>query len=43
MKTQLNGYIVEDEDAALYRLFGYVVCSPADIRRAVVRIRPARR
>lgn len=35
MKTQLNGYIVADEDAWLYRLFGYAVCSPADIRRAV--------
>lgn len=35
MRTQLNGYIVSDEDAPFYRFFGYVVCSPADIRRAV--------
>lgn len=35
MRTQLNGYIVADEDAWLYRFFGYVVCSPADIRKAV--------
>ncbi len=35
MRTQLNGYIVADEDAWLYRFFGYVVCSPADIRQAV--------
>lgn len=35
MKTQLNGYIVADEDALLYRWFGYSVSCPADIRRAV--------
>lgn len=35
MRTQLNGYIVADEDAALYRWSGYAVCSPADIRKAV--------
>ncbi len=35
MRTQLNGYIVSDEDAGLYRLFGYSVSCPADIRRAV--------
>lgn len=35
MRTQLNGYIVADEDAWIYRLFGYTVCSPGDIRRAV--------
>lgn len=35
MRTQLNGYIVADEDAWIYRLFGYTVYSPGDIRRAV--------
>lgn len=35
MRTQLNGYIVVDEDAWLYRLFGYTICCPADIRAAV--------
>ena len=36
MRTQLNGYIVADEDAWVYRLFGYIVCCPADIRKAVM-------
>ena len=35
MRTQLNGYIVADEDAWIYRLFGYTVCSPQSIRDAV--------
>lgn len=35
MRTQLNGYLVSDEDALLYRWFGYSVSCPADIRRAV--------
>lgn len=35
MRTQLNGYIVADEDAMIYRWFGYSVSSPADIRKAV--------
>lgn len=35
MRTQLNGYIVADEDAWIYRFFGYTVSSPGDIRRAV--------
>lgn len=35
MRMQLNGYIVADSDAWLYRLFGYSVSSPADVRRAV--------
>lgn len=35
MRTQLNGYIVEDDDAGIYRFFGYSVCSPGDIRKAV--------
>lgn len=35
MRTQMNGYIVADEDAWLYRWFGYQVCSPQDIRQAL--------
>ena len=35
MRTQLNGYIVADEDVRIYRFFGYSVCSPGDIRKAV--------
>lgn len=35
MRTQMNGYIVADEDAWIYRWFGYQVCSPQDIRRAL--------
>lgn len=35
MRTQLNGYIVADADAEIYRWWGYPVCSPADIRQAV--------
>ncbi len=35
MRTQMNGYIVADGDAWIYRLFGYSVCSPCDIRKAV--------
>lgn len=35
MRTQLNGYIVADEDAWLYRLFGYLVSSPQDVRTAL--------
>lgn len=35
MRAQLNGYIVADEDAWVYRFFGYTVSSPGDIRRAV--------
>lgn len=35
MRTQLNGYIVEDDDAWIYRLFGYTVCSPQSIRDAL--------
>ena len=31
----MNGYIVADEDAWIYRFFGYQVCSPQDIRRAL--------
>lgn len=41
MRTQLNGYIVADEDAWLYRLFGYTVCCPADIRKAVAENPPS--
>lgn len=35
MRTQMNGYIVADEDAWIYRWFGYPVCSPQDIRQAI--------
>lgn len=35
MRTQMNGYIVADEDAWIYRFFGYQVCSPRDIRQAL--------
>ncbi len=35
MRTQMNGYIVADEDAWIYRWFGYQVCSPQDIRQAL--------
>lgn len=35
MRTQLNGYIVADGDAQLYRLFGYQVCSPQNVRQAL--------
>lgn len=35
MRTQLSGYIVEDDDAWIYRLFGYTVCSPQNIRDAL--------
>lgn len=35
MRTQINGYIVADEDAWIYRWAGYQVCSPQDIRRAI--------
>ena len=40
MRTQISGYIVADDDAWLYRLFGYVVCSPKDIRQAVAKNPP---
>ena len=35
MRTQINGYIVADEDAWIYRWAGYQVCSPRDIRQAI--------
>ena len=35
MRTQLNGYIVADDDAEIYRWYGYNVSSPADIRQAL--------
>ena len=31
----MNGYIVGDEDAGIYRSFGYQVCSPQDVRQAL--------
>lgn len=35
MRTQLNGYIVADDDAEVYRLFGYTVVAPQDLRQAI--------
>ena len=35
MRTQLNGFVVPDADAEIYRWWGYPVCCPADIRKAV--------
>lgn len=35
MRAQMNGYIVADEDAEIYRMFGYRVVSPADVRDAI--------
>lgn len=35
MRTQMNGYIVADADAWIYRFFGFQVCSPQDIRQAL--------
>ena len=31
----MNGYIVADEDAGIYRFFGYQVYSPQDVRQAL--------
>lgn len=35
MRVPLNGYIVMDEDAFIYRYFGFVVFTPKDIRAAI--------
>lgn len=35
MRTQMNGYVVADEDAELYRWCGYTVISPQDVRQAI--------
>ena len=35
MRTQMNGYVVSDDDAELYRFFGYGVVSPRDVRQAI--------
>ncbi|HWS43303.1 MAG TPA: head maturation protease, ClpP-related [Pseudoflavonifractor sp.] len=35
MRSQMNGYIVADADAEIYRLYGYRVVSPADVRDAI--------
>lgn len=35
MRVTCNGYVVPDDDAWIYRYFGYQVISPADIRQAV--------
>ena len=35
MRAALKGYIVSDEDAEIYRWYGYNVTSPEDVRQAV--------
>ena len=35
MRTQMNGYVVSDDDAEVYRFFGYGVVSPRDVRQAI--------
>lgn len=35
MRYSLNGMIASDEDAPIWRYFGYQACSPADIRQAL--------
>lgn len=35
MRVTLNGYVVPDADARIYRFFGYNVFSPADVRQAI--------
>lgn len=34
-RVNLNGMVVSNDDARLYRWFGYEVCSPNDVRKAV--------
>ena len=31
----MNGYVVSDDDAEVYRFFGYGVVSPRDVRQAI--------
>ena len=31
----MNGYVVSDDDAELYRYFGFSVVSPRDVRQAI--------
>lgn len=35
MRTQMNGYVVPDDDAETYRFFGFGVVSPRDVRQAI--------
>lgn len=35
MRYSLNGMIASDEDAPIWRFFGFQACSPADIRQAL--------
>lgn len=35
MRVCLNGYVVNDDDAWIYELFGYTVFSPAVVRQAI--------
>lgn len=35
MRAQMSGYVVADEDAEIYRMFGYRVVSPGDVRNAI--------
>lgn len=35
MRVTLNGYVVADDDAWIYKWFGYTVFSPATVRQAV--------
>lgn len=35
MRTQMNGYVVPDDDAETYRFFGFGVVSPKDVRQAI--------
>lgn len=35
MRVTCNGYVVPDDDAWIYRYFGYQVICPADIRQAI--------
>ena len=37
MRVTLNGYVVADDDAWLYELFGYRAFGPADVRQALER------
>ena len=35
MRVKVNGMIVSDDDAGIYRYFGYGVACPSDIRNAL--------
>lgn len=35
MRIPINGHIVADDDAGIYRFFGFTVTSPADVRNAL--------